>query len=239
MLVIAHRGARETHPENTLLAFEQALAGGATAIELDIHQHHGELWVIHDSWVNRTTNGSGPLNWFSLEKLKKLDAGQGEHIPTLKETFQSLSGRCALNIELKGMDDMALLLEHLDYAITHCQFSNEQLLVSSFNHHWLAELNRLRPATKIAALTANKPIGLCQFAEQLNAYSINVDIDVVDSEMVQDAKMRGLKVFVYTVNRPQDWQRLHNMGVDGVFCDAPSNAVDYFSPNTVQRPFWP
>lgn len=59
MLVIAHRGARGELPENTLLAFESAIEGGARAIELDIHQHQGEFWVIHDKWVNRTTDGNG------------------------------------------------------------------------------------------------------------------------------------------------------------------------------------
>ncbi|CAM2976633.1 glycerophosphodiester phosphodiesterase [Vibrio rarus] len=239
MFVIAHRGARETHPENTLLAFDNALKGGAKAIELDIHQHQQQFWVIHDSWVNRTTNGVGLLHWFSTQSLKKLDAGQGECIPTLKETLRHLAGSCALNIELKGMDSIALLIEHLDYAINKCGFSHEQLLVSSFNHHWLAELHQQRPDIKLAALTASKPIGLCLFAQQLNAYSVNIDLHVVDSEMINDAKQRGLKIFVYTVNQAEDWARLQQMGVDGIFCDNPQQAVSYFSSNIRQNPSWP
>ncbi|OBT16401.1 glycerophosphodiester phosphodiesterase [Vibrio sp. UCD-FRSSP16_10] len=238
MFVIAHRGSRSTHPENTLLAFENALEGGVKAIELDIHQHQGEFWVIHDRWVNRTTNGSGPLSWFSAKGLKELDAGQGETIPTLKEVLRHLSGRCALNIELKGVDDMTALFEHLDYAINECGFNADQLLISSFNHHWLAELNRQRPEFKLAALTANKPIGLCQFAQELNAYSINIDLDVIDGEIVDDAKKRGLKVFVYTVNREEDWKRLSTMGVDGIFCDNPNEAVNYFFTTTTQHKNW-
>lgn len=239
MLVIAHRGARGHHPENTLLAFESALQDGATAIELDVHQHHGEFWVIHDHWVNRTTDGTGPLRWHSAKGLKKLDAGKGEQIPTLKAVLKHLAGRCALNIELKGLDDLNLLIEHLDYATAECGFSENQLLVSSFNHHWLSELKHCLPSQKIAALTASKPIGLCQFATQLNAYSINVDIDVLDEEFIKDAKQRGLKVFVYTVNHPEDWQRLDAMGVDGIFCDYPDEAVKYFASNTQQTHFWP
>lgn len=239
MFVVAHRGTRETHPENTLLAFESALEGGTKAIELDVHQHQGEFWVIHDSWVNRTTDGAGPLNWFSAKGLKELDAGEGEQIPTLRETLHHLSGRCALNIELKGLDDIATLLTHLDYAVNECGFNQEQLLVSSFNHHWLAELNRQRPGLKLAALTASKPIGLCQFAEELNAYSVNIDLHVIDGEMVDDAKKRGLKVYVYTVNRQEDWQRLKTMGVDGIFCDVPNEAVKYFASTTTQSRVWP
>jgi glycerophosphoryl diester phosphodiesterase len=238
MLIIAHRGARNSHPENTLLAFESALQGGAKAIELDVHQHQGEFWVIHDHWVNRTTDGTGPLRWHSAQGLKKLDAGKGEQIPTLKETLKHLSGRCALNIELKGLDDLDLLIENLNYAISECGFSDNQLLVSSFNHHWLAELKRRSPNQRLAALTASKPIGLCQFATQLDAYSINVDNDVLDEEFIKDAKQRDLKVFVYTVNHPEDWNRLDAMGVDGIFCDYPAEAVKLLT-NSKQTPFWP
>ncbi|WP_261834174.1 glycerophosphodiester phosphodiesterase [Vibrio ishigakensis] len=239
MLVIAHRGARGELPENTLLAFESAIEGGARAIELDIHQHQGEFWVIHDKWVNRTTDGNGPLTWHSYDGLKSLDAGKGERIPTLDETLKTLAGRCAVNIELKGLDDINSLVEHLELAVNEYGFAEGQLLISSFNHHWLAELHRIAPQYKLAALTANKPIGLCQFAQELGAYSVNVDIDVIDGQMVDDAKKRGLKIFVYTVNREEDWKRLQTLGVDGIFCDKPVDAVRYFSGITDQTRHWP
>lgn len=239
MLVIAHRGARCELPENTLLAFESAIEGGACAIEFDIHQHQGEFWVIHDKWVDRTTNGHGPLAWHSIDGIRSLDAGKGEQIPTLKETLKFIAGRCAINIEIKGISDIGALIEHLELAQQEFNFKPQQLLISSFNHHWLAGLHQRAPQYKIAALSASKPLGLCRFAQELGAYSVNMALDTVDKQLIDDAKLRGLKVFVYTVNRADDWQRLYALGVDGIFCDNPAEATHYFKDMSPQTPLWP
>lgn len=238
MLVIAHRGARASQPENTLLAFEQALNDGAVAIELDVHQHHDEFLVIHDAWVNRTTNGQGHVSWYSLSQLKALDAGKKQSVPTLKEVFRRLAGRCALNIELKGLSDLAPLIAHLNYALDECGFSANQLLISSFNHHWLAGIREKTERFPLAPLTASKPLGLCRFAQRLGAYSVNIEFSVIDEELVNDAHSRGLKVFVYTVNREQDWRRLQQLSVDGVFCDAPGHAIEFLGSNGAINPAW-
>ena len=228
MIIIAHRGARATHPENTLSAFQAALDSGAPAIELDIHEHDGELWVIHDKWLNRTTNGIGLLKWFDRDSLSKLDAGNGEAIPTLKQVLALVKGQCALNIELKGISDLSLLYHHLDLATEQFQFSNHQLIVSSFNHDWLAEIQQTKPSVLIGALTSSKGLDKAEFAANLNAVSINISLDVMDEDYVKDAKQRGLSVYVYTVNQLEDWQWLNEIGVDGVFCDCPSNAIEHF-----------
>ncbi|MGB2078947.1 MAG: glycerophosphodiester phosphodiesterase [Vibrio sp.] len=236
MLIIAHRGARATHPENTLLAFQAALDSGAQAIELDVHEYDGEFWVIHDKWLNRTTDHVGMLRWLSREKLAKVDAGQGEKIPSLRDVFALLNGQCALNIEVKGIQNFELLYQHMHEACEHYGFSNEQLILSSFNHHWLAKIKQAQPHLLIGALTGSKNIHKAQCAEQLSAVSINVDLDVIDQDYVDDAKSRGLKVYVYTVNHPQDWQWLHQIGVDGIFCDCPLKAIDDFKSQGISQP---
>ncbi|MBD1575230.1 glycerophosphodiester phosphodiesterase [Vibrio sp. S11_S32] len=225
MLIIAHRGARSTHPENTLSAIQAALDVGCQAIEIDVQEHDGQFWVIHDKWLNRTTDHIGKLHWLSAEKLKKVKVAKTETIPTLIEVLKLIDGKCALNIELKGVQHLELLYHHLDFALEQCNFDADQLIISSFKHDWLKQIKQQQPQWLLGALSASKGIDKSQFAKDLGATSINLDLDIVDEDYVHHAKQLGLSVFVYTVNQPEDWQWLADIGVDGVFCDCPANAI--------------
>ncbi|WP_372626363.1 glycerophosphodiester phosphodiesterase [Arsukibacterium sp.] len=224
MQIIAHRGASGEFPENTLLAFEQALVQKADAIELDVFALQDELLVIHDHHLHRTTNGSGSIYQYSLAQLQQLDAGRGQRIPTLWQVLKLIQGKCWLNIELKGDDTVVPLLALLTKAEQQLGFDCQQLLISSFNHHLLATLKRERPDLKLGALTASIPIDYAAFASQLQAYSVNCDVSFVNKAFVDDAKARGLKVFVYTVDQADDIQRLKAYGVDGIFSNFPARS---------------
>ena len=103
LLKISHRGACGYEPENTLASFKKAIEINADMIELDVHVcKTGEVVVIHDEKVNRTTNGKGYVSQKNLESLKKLDAGKGKKIPTLIEVLDLVNKRVKVNIELKG-----------------------------------------------------------------------------------------------------------------------------------------
>lgn len=224
MLVIAHRGASADAPENTLLAVEQALIQRADGIEIDVYQLGNELVVIHDRWVSRTTNGNRPLTGYSLEELQSLDAGQGQFVPTLWQVLQAVHGQCLMNIEIKGVDDVSLVSAMIDKAVSQLRFKPEQFIVSSFNHPLLLAFRNIAPTIKIGALTGSIPLDRARFAEQLQAYSVNIDVSFVDQVFVMDAHNRGLKVFVYTVDEPEDLLRLQAWGVDGVFSNGPAKA---------------
>lgn len=228
MLIIAHRGARSTHPENTLTAIQAAMDMGTKAIEIDVHEHDGQFWVIHDKWLNRTTDHIGKLHWMSSDKLKKVMVEKTEPLPTLLDVLKLVNGQCALNIELKGVEHLELLYLHLQFATDQCQFDSNQLIISSFNHSWLQQIKHDQPQWLIGALTASKGTDKAAFAKNLGATSLNLDIDVVDDDYVQHAKSLGLQVYVYTVNRQEDWQWLDEMGVDGVFCDCPAEAIKHY-----------
>jgi len=224
MLIFAHRGASADAPENTLLAIEKALAQGADGIEIDVHQSGDDLVVIHDRWLHRTTNGQGQVPDYSLAELKLLDAGQGQQIPTLWQVMQLVEGRCLLNIEIKGVNEPQRLLSLIDEAQRDLHFSQDQFIVSSFDHHFLRDIKALEPSLQIGALTASKPIDYAQFAQNLGAYSINIDLALLDRNFIKDAKNRGLKVFVYTVDQKEDLLLLRDWKIDGVFCNAPGKA---------------
>lgn len=224
MLIFAHRGASSDAPENTLLAIDQALIQQADGIEIDVYQLGNELVVIHDRWVSRTTNGNRPLSDYTLQELQTLDAGQGQFVPTLWQVLQRVHGQCLLNIEVKGVHDVSLVKENINKAVRQLNFKPEQFIVSSFNHHLLMAFKNIAPTIKIAALTACNPLDHARFAEELQAYSVNVDVSSVDQAFVNDAHSRGLKMFVYTVDEPEDLLRLQAWGVDGVFSNGPAKA---------------
>lgn len=221
MFIFAHRGASAHAPENTLLSIDIALQQQADGIELDIHQHGSEFVIIHDQWLHRTTNGTGHLSQQTLDEIKRLDAGQGQSVPTLREAMELIAGRCELNIEIKGVSDIEKLLNYTQHWSEQFGFDHQQIIYSSFNHPALAKLKSLSPDTRIGALTANIPLHYAKFASDLHAESVNADVGFLDKKFVQDAKQRGLKVFSYTVDQPADLMRLREWGVDGIFANDP------------------
>jgi glycerophosphoryl diester phosphodiesterase len=224
MLIFAHRGASADAPENTLSAFELAIQQRADGIELDIYQHGSEFVVIHDKWLERTTNGQGSIDDYTFQQLKQLDAGNQQSIPSLQETMEKIAGRCTLNIELKGIKDVALLIEYTEKCCLNFGFDTQQIIFSSFDHHLIQTLKHIAKQFKIAALTACKPLDYAKFAEQLQAYSVNVDVAFLDKNFVDDAHRRGLKVFSYTVNHAADLLQFQRWGVDGVFVNSPAKS---------------
>jgi glycerophosphoryl diester phosphodiesterase len=221
MQIIAHRGASGLAPENTLKAIRLALALGAQAIEIDVQQADGELWVFHDRRLERCTNGGGVLTAQSRAYLAGLDAGEGEPIPTLWQVMEAIAGRAELHIELKGAhtaDEVAMLTRRAEALLG---FTPAHWVVSSFHHPELARFAALRPEIRLGALTATIPFTLAEFAAELGAWSLNCDVDFVDAALVMDAHRRGLKVLVYTVDHTADLAALVAMGVDGIFTNRP------------------
>lgn len=215
-LLIGHRGAAGLEPENTLRSFLRAAELGVAAVELDVRRCGGELIVLHDDSVDRTTNGKGALADFTLESLRNLDAGQGERIPLLAEIFKSLPHEIGINLELKEHGLAAPVLAFLD-AIS----DDRAVLVSSFHHDELKALRRLRPDIRLAPLFQRQSRTMLAVAEALDAWSVNVGRQMTSRELIDEAHEAGLRVLVYTVNEPNEADRLREWGVDGLFTDRP------------------
>ncbi|MFT5529060.1 MAG: glycerophosphoryl diester phosphodiesterase [Alteromonadaceae bacterium] len=236
MKVIAHRGASGEYPENTLLAFSEAIKQLADGIELDIQYHYSNNFVLlHDNDLQKTTNGKGSVNDYSLGDLQQLDAGLGEFIPTLHQALELINGDCFVNIEVKtAVIDKASLLKIITllqrdvaHAINFHDFSWHQFIVSSFNHQLLAELKTLFPKLATATLVALCPLNYAQCAQQLKAISLNPSIEIVNQQLVDDAHQRGLNVWVYTVDIKEDIKKCLSYGVDGVFTNYPKQTKHY------------
>ncbi len=224
MLIFAHRGASGLAPENTLKAIQLALEESSDAIEIDLHEVDGKIVILHDRWLHSTTSGKGLVHKQRFEYIEQLTAGQGEKIPTLDEIFSLVAGRCQINLELKGIENTDLLLDYIDNAIAKKQLKTEDLILSSFDHQLLYRINQLRPEFLIGALAAAIPLSYAEFASQLNAYSIHLNVNFISQAFVKDAKKRGLKVFVYTVDEPEDILMMKALEVDGIFANFPARA---------------
>ena len=227
LLCIGHRGAMGYAPENTLASIRKALELGVPCVEVDVYYVDSRLIVFHDDRLERTTDAEGYLSEQSFDYLRSLDDGEGERIPTLEEVCETLTAGACINIELKGPDTAAPVVSLIEKYVSH-GWSKNRFLVSSFDHRQLAEVNRLDAAIKTGALIRGLPVDDARFAEDLNAYSVNPAKDFVDQQLVDDAHMRGLKVFVYTVNHPDDIARMQRLGVDGVFSSYPDRVVDNY-----------
>ena len=226
LLCIGHRGAMGHAPENTLLSFKKALELGAPCVEVDVYHVDGNLVVFHDDRLERTTNGSGYLLDHDFDYLRSLDAGAGERIPTLGEVFETVDLRAGVNIELKGPGTARPVVEFIS-TLRKYGWRDDLILVSSFNHRDLEEVSRIDPRIRLGVLVAGLPMDDAAFAAALGAYSAHFSLKSIDRRFVEDAHSRGLRVFVFTVNHPEDISRMEGLGVDGVFTNYPERVLKH------------
>lgn len=221
-LHIGHKGTAGYAPENTLASFQKALNLSVDMIELDVHKSKsGEIVVIHDNTVDKTTNGSGKVGELTLKELKKLDAGNGERIPTLTEVLDLVDNKIKINIEIKTRDATKRVVKIIEEYVQK-NYTYKSFLVSSFDYRNLIKVKLLNFKIPLGVITKRKLILLnLLFAQLVNAYSINILYTSVSKKIIKQAHALGLKVFVWTVNEPRDIERMKKLGVDGVFSDYP------------------
>ncbi len=230
--VFAHRGASVYAPENTLAAFETAVQQHADAIELDakLTADH-QVVVIHDQTLDRTTNGSGEVRKMSLEAIRELDAGsyfdnqfKGEKIPLLSEVFEAVGKRIFINVELTNY---ASLTDDLPFSVAALvnQFNlHANVMFSSFNPIALRRIKRQLPAVPVGLLAqpgrsgawARSWLGGLVPHEALHPEKGNAN-----PSLVHKVHQSGRRVYVYTVNQPEEIRQLFQIGVDGIFTDDP------------------
>lgn len=238
-LVIGHRGAGGHAPENTLAAFRLGLALGADGVECDVHMSRdGELMVIHDGTVDRTTDGKGRVGDLSLSELKALDAGswygeafRGERLPTLDEVFALVKGMEAtgrqpwLFIELKhGSDLYPGIEEKLGQAIAASGLF-ERVGVISFDHRAIATLSALAPTLRTGVLYDARPVDAAALALAAGAEWIGPAVKWVDAAEVAQAREAGLEIFVWTANQEEAMRRVLELGVTAVGSDYPDRLL--------------
>lgn len=228
--IYAHRGASAHAPENTMAAFKLAIEQGADGIELDIQMSaDGQLVVIHDEKLNRTTNGKGLVAAHTYEQLKQFNAAasfkkgiQFEHIPLLTQVLELLAPtKLELNIELKngvipytGMEEAAIHLVR-QYGM------EDRVTFSSFNHYSVVKLAKLAPDIETAILYVAGIYEPWNYALPLGIRALHPFYYGAMPEIVHGAQQAGMKVRPYTVDKIDDLKRMIAIGVDAVITNHP------------------
>jgi len=225
-LCFAHRGASGHAPENTLLAVGKAIALGADWIEIDVYAVDGELIVIHDKRLERTTNGTGYVMDKTLEYIRSIDAGKGQRIPTLREVFDLVQRRVGINVELKGPDTALPTACLVDEYIRKRGWSGDDFIISSFDQDALEMVQKQSPQVRLGVIVGGRYRRYVTFVRRHAVYSVHPSVAMVSEAFVRRAHRHGLKVFAYTVNDPSDIAHMKAMGVDGVFTDFPDLVSD-------------
>lgn len=233
-LIFAHRGYSALYPENTMLAFKEAEKAGAEGIELDVQlSKDGEVVVIHDETVDRTTNGKGYVKDLTYAELKRLNAGfrmkmnlRKEPIPSLRDVLKWLTGNNMIcNIELKngifpyqGMEEKVIELIR-EYRLS------ERIIISSFNHYSIVNCYRRAPEIETAPLMGQVVYMPWVYAESIRAKGIHPKYKTLKDEIVKESEEFGIAVRPYTVNKEKDMVHLMKLGCSGLITDDPVRAL--------------
>jgi glycerophosphoryl diester phosphodiesterase len=220
ILKIGHRGAKGYEPENTLISFEKAIQLNADGIELDVHLSlDGEIMIIHDETIDRTSNGKGFVYQFTASELKKYG------IPTLIEVLELVNRNCFVNIELKGIGTVKAVVELIVHYISEKNWSYTDFLVSSFDWKMLEEVYLLNPKIRIGVLTEESVEEALAFAKKTKAFSIHPDYRLLTKENVALMQENGFEVYSWTVNSTEDIQKIKSFNVNGIISDFPDRIL--------------
>ena len=222
MKKIGHRGASGYEPENTLISFQKAIDLSVDGIELDVHlSSDGKLVVIHDETIDRTTNGKGFVNQFSLKELKAFRIDNSQEIPTLIEVFDLVHRRCFINIELKGIGTAKPVNDLINNYISDKKWEINDFLISSFDWNMLEDFHLLNPKIRIGVLTEESIEAALAFAKKIKVFSINPDYVLLSKENVALMQENGFEVFPWTVNSEEDIQKIKSFNVNGIISNFP------------------
>jgi glycerophosphoryl diester phosphodiesterase len=227
-LVIAHRGASATAPENTIAAFERALTDGADAIQLDVHLSRDDHpVVIHDPTLERTTDGSGPVRGHTMRELKRLDAGAwrgpafaGQRLQTLQEVLERFRGRTRFWIELKGGPDLYPDVEERIVGLLEVYDVIDGALVQTFDPAALARLRTFSRELSLGAVLARSPLDVERDVPSA-ASAVCPSAEILGAPEREAIRRSGRQCHVWTVNEPALMDRLVDWSVDGIITDRP------------------
>lgn len=212
-----------------MAAFEKAIELGADVIELDLHVScDGDLVVIHDETLDRTTDGQGPVHVRSLQELKRLDAGRwfgegfaGQRIPTLVEVLDRFAGKVPLALEVKAGSAFFHGIEERVVSVLRERQVMSQVAVASFDHYALLRLKELEPCLRTAALLVGRPVSMSALAGPSKADAMALEFSLVTKTEVDACRAAGLQCVVWVVNEPAQMRYFIDLGVDGIITDRP------------------
>jgi len=253
--VHGHRGARAIRPENTLPAFEYAIAQGVDALELDMAVTRDNVVVVsHDPRLSAPVC-TGPrdhavIHELTLAEVKQWDCGAkqnplfpkqqpvpGTRMPTLDEVFDlAPRGKFLFNIETKSFPDHPELtpppeeFARLVLAVVRKHHLESRVVLQSFDFRTLHAMKKLAPEIRRAALWEGRPRSFVEIGKEAEAQIVSPQFRLVTPEQVKAAHAAGFEVLPWTPNAPAEWKRLVDAGVDGIITDDPAALIAFLSP---------
>ncbi|KUO19449.1 glycerophosphodiester phosphodiesterase [Streptomyces dysideae] len=214
-LTIGHRGVMGLEPENTLRSFVAAQQGGLDVIELDLHlSKDGALVVMHDTDVDRTTDGTGPIAEKTLAELRALDAGLGERVPVFEEVLDAV--RSPLQAEIKDVAAARALAE-----VMLGRDLVSRVEVSSFHDEAIAEIARLVPGVRTALIASRYGLDIVERAVEADAATVCLNIRRLTLEIVEEARKADLRIIGWVVNTQEHLRLVRALELDGATTDYP------------------
>lgn len=253
-LVIAHQGGNKLAPSSTNAAFAQAVELGVDVLEYDVHiTQDGFLVTIHDPTVDRTTNGQGKVEDFTLAEIQALDAGytfqdlagnysykgQGVYIPTVEELFERY-GDLLHNIEIKDTNSpekFEQIYKEL-WRLIQAYDMQDKVLIASFDHQMIRDFQELTGGQvavsggrkEITKFVAFNKFWLAPFyRSSVQAVQIPTESDgfnLVDPKLIKGAKRLNMQVHYWTINDPETMRELLELGADGIITDRPDILIE-------------
>ncbi len=228
MDIVAHRGASNLAPENTLASISRAIELGARWVEVDVRTTvDGRLILMHDADVSRTTDGQGAVSSMSFREIRRLDAGgwfsekyKGERVPTLDEALKLTKSRAGMCIEIKDADPAEVL---------SCVQE-----VRPLDDIWFFDFNHERIKTLLGADSHLKLLALISRPDQCEELSpeefqgAGIPFSLMSKALLDDLRQRGIKTFVWTVDRPEDMKTVEQLGADFLITNKPELALSLF-----------
>ncbi|WP_217213565.1 glycerophosphodiester phosphodiesterase family protein [Streptomyces sp. AC550_RSS872] len=214
-LTIGHRGVMGVEPENTLRSFVAAQQAGLDVIELDLHlSKDGALVVMHDTDVDRTTDGSGAIADKTLAELRALDAGRGERVPVFEEVLDAV--KSPLQAEIKDVAAARALAE-----VMTGRDLVSRVEVSSFHDDAVAEIARLVPGVRTALIASRYGTDVVDRAVAVGATTVCLNIRRLTLEVVEHARKADLKIIGWVVNTQDHLRLVRALELDGATTDYP------------------
>jgi glycerophosphoryl diester phosphodiesterase len=235
VLVVGHRGALGYAPENTMASFEKGVECGADLLELDVHlTADGELAVIHDDDVSRTTDGRGAVRTMTLAELWRLDAGgwfneryRGERMPSLADVLAWARSRVELLVEIKGGPLPAPGIEEKVVAAVRAHRMLDHVMVISFHHESVKRVKELEPSLATGILYSARLVDTVGAARAARADSVRPGWAYWTAELVEEVHAAGLVAHAWNANDEARMEYLVKLGVDSVGTDYPDRLRHY------------
>lgn len=230
--IFAHRGYSGKYPENTMLAFEKAIEVGVDGIELDVQlTKDGEIVIIHDETIDRTTDGSGYVVDYTYEELSKFNANYKfkemgfNKIPTLREYFELVKNlEIVTNIELKTGINQYLGIEEKVLKLIREYNLEKRVIISSFNHFSVMKMKKLAPDLKYGFLSEDWIIDAGKYTASHGVQCYHPRFNNLIPEVIEELKKYNLEINTWTVNEEKDMRYLYSKEIDVIITNYPELA---------------